>query len=85
MLADFVVPGLASDHDLEDVLALVRQCPYLVVAGDDDVWSRGATDIQEAARGRGLTNVSVHARPGEHAFPSHDREFVYASLAANLG
>lgn len=43
--ADFVVPGFASAYDVEDVLAAARACRYLLIAGADDVWSRGAAEI----------------------------------------
>jgi hypothetical protein len=45
--ADFVVPGFAAEHDVEDVLAAAGQCRYLLLAGADDVWSRGASEIAE--------------------------------------
>ena len=34
--AEFVVPGFASNHDIDEVIALADQCQYLIMAADDD-------------------------------------------------
>jgi dienelactone hydrolase len=83
--ADFVVPGFASAYDVEDVLAAARTCRYLLIAGADDVWSRGAADIAGELAARGRDHVTVHIRPGGHDFPAADRELAYEFLAAELG
>ncbi|MCF2527131.1 dienelactone hydrolase family protein [Yinghuangia soli] len=71
--ADFVIPGFARDHDVEDVISAARQCRYLLIAGDQDVWSRGASDIARELEQRGHDHATVHLRPGGHAFPAEDR------------
>lgn len=83
--ADFVVPGFASAYDVEDVLAAARACRYLLIAGADDVWSRGAADIAGELTARGRNHVTVHIRPGGHEFPAADRELAYEFLATALG
>jgi dienelactone hydrolase len=82
--ADFVVPGFASAHDVEDVLAAADACQYLLIAGDNDVWSRGAADIASELTARGLSHVTVHIRTGGHEFPAADRELAYDFLANTL-
>lgn len=82
--ADTVVPGFARDFDIEDLLELTPGCSYLIIAGDDDRWSRGATALAAETRRRGMHHVSIVRRPGGHTFPSEDRERAYAFLAANL-
>ena len=52
--AEFVIPGFASEHDIEDVIALADQCSYLILATDDDRWSRGAESIQDRLTQRGV-------------------------------
>ena len=83
--ADFVVPGFASAYDVEDVLAAARACRYLLIAGADDVWSRGAADIADELTTRGRNHVTVRIRPGGHEFPAADRELAYEFLASALG
>lgn len=83
--ADFVVPGFASAYDVEDVLAAARACRYLLIAGAEDVWSRGAADIAGELTTRGQNHVTVRIRPGGHKFPTADRELAYKFLASALG
>jgi dienelactone hydrolase len=83
--ADFVVPGFASSYDVEDVLAAATACQYLLIAGADDVWSRGAADIAQQLNARGRNHVTLCIRPGGHEFPAADRELSYEFLASALG
>ena len=83
--ADLVVPGFASAYDVEDVLAAAKACRYLLIAGTDDVWSRGAADIADELTARGQSHVTVRIRPGGHEFPAADRELAYEFLASALG
>ena len=80
--AEFVVPGFASDYDVDDVLALSGQCSTLVLAAEDDVWSRGARDIESRLRARGANHVHVHVVPGDHEFHLPQRELAYEFLAS---
>jgi dienelactone hydrolase len=82
--ADFVVPGFASAYDVEDVLAAAGACRYLLIAGADDVWSRGAADIAAELTARGRDHVTLHIRPGGHGFPAADRKLAYEFLANAL-
>jgi hypothetical protein len=83
--AEFVVPGFAADHDVEDVIALADQCQYLIIATDDDVWSRGAASIRERLDARGARHARVDIRPGKHQFPEGTRSVAYDFLASRLG
>lgn len=82
--ADFVVPGFARDYDIEDVLSVAPQCRYLLIAGDKDVWSRGAADIARELEHRGHEHATVRIRPGGHEFPFEDRELAYSFLESAL-
>jgi len=82
--ADFVVLDFASAYDVEDVLAVARACRYLLIAGADDVWSRGAADIAGELAARKRSHVTIRIRPGGHEFPAADRELAYDFLASAL-
>lgn len=84
MQADFVVPRLAVEHDLEDVISLADQCSLLVIAAEDDVWSRGAADLDAFARQHAPESVTVQIRPGGHAFPPEARHTAYEFLSSHL-
>lgn len=60
-------------------------CRYLLIAGADDVWSRGAAGIGAELTRRGRNHVTVRVRPGGHEFPAADRELAYEFLASALG
>lgn len=71
-----VVPGIADQLDVEDLIRLVRPRPLLVVAGLDDPYARDAVDVVSRANPwDGLELVSV---PGGHAL---DAERVRTILA----
>lgn len=82
--AEFVVPGFASEHDLEDVIALADQCEYLILATDDDRWSRGAVGIQDRLAQRGVRHARVEIRSGRHDFPHTARTTAYDFLTDTL-
>ena len=82
--AEFVVPGFASEHDVEDVVALADQCQYLILATDDDRWSRGAESIRDRLARRGTRHARVEIRPGRHDFPRAVRATAYDFLADRL-
>ena len=82
---EFVVPNIARDHDIEDVLCVADQCQYLVMAAQDDTWSRGADQIHERLAARGARHVRVDVRPGAHEFPQASRTAAYEFLASHLG
>jgi hypothetical protein len=78
------VPGFAARYDVEDVLALSTESEVLVIAAQDDVWSRGAADIESRLRAKGTTHVRVHVVPGDHEFHPAERELAYAFLGTRL-
>jgi dienelactone hydrolase len=78
--AELVVPGFASEYDVEDVLAISEQCSTLVIAAEDDVWSRGAGDIEARLRQWGADHVRVVVVPGDHEFHLPQREMAYEFL-----
>jgi len=82
--AEFVIPGFASAYDVEDVIAVGDQCQYLIIAADDDVWSRGAAGVREGLADRGSGHARVHVRPGHHDFPEKSRRMAYEFLADSL-
>lgn len=82
--AEFVVPGFAIDHDIEDVVGLAAQCQYLILAADVDVWSRGATEIRERLAAIGAHHARVDLRSGKHEFPEAARAAAYKFLAVTL-
>ncbi len=82
--AEFVVPEFAATYDVEDVLAAADQCRYLIMATDNDRWSRGADDIRRHLEGMGVHQVTVEVRPGQHDFPEAAREIAYEFLAREL-
>ncbi|GHH66681.1 dienelactone hydrolase family protein [Promicromonospora soli] len=78
--AEFVVPDFASENDLEDVIALAHQCQYLILATDDDRWSRGAASIRDRLDQRGTRHARVEIRAGGHDFPRTARSAAYEFL-----
>jgi len=82
--AEFVLPDFATDHDLEDVIALATQCQFLILAADGDVWSRGAADLADRLEALEARHARVSIRAGEHEFPERERVGAYDFLAAAL-
>ncbi len=78
--AEFVVPGFAAAHDVEDVLAVADQCQFLLIAADDDRWSRGARDIEKRLAARSAGHVQVHLAEGGHQFGAEQRRIAYEFL-----
>lgn len=82
--AEFVVPGFAAEHDVEDVLELAQQCQLLLIAADDDKWSRGARDLEARLAARSTTNVSIQHVAGRHEFRPLQRQAAYDHLTRLL-
>ena len=82
--AEFVVPGFASEHDLEDVIAVAGQCSYLILATDDDRWSRGAASLEDQLARRRVRHALVEIRSGRHDFPRIARTTAYGFLTGTL-
>lgn len=79
--AEFVVPGFATSYDVEDVLAVAEQCDFLLIAADNDKWSRGARDLESRLRRMEVGNVEVHVVPGGHDFQYPQRVLAYEVLS----
>lgn len=79
--AEFVVPGFAAEYDVEDVLEAAEQCQVLLIAAEDDKWSRGARDIEASLAARSAEHVTVHLVPGGHEFRPEERHLAYEYLA----
>jgi hypothetical protein len=45
--AEFVLPGFAKSHDIEDVIASFRRSSLSISAGRRDPWSRGTQEVYE--------------------------------------
>ena len=69
---------------MEDVLVAADQCAFLLLAAEDDRWSRGARDIQARTVAAGATHVRVESVPGRHEFLLPQRERSYAFLTQEL-
>ncbi|MBT0768194.1 hypothetical protein KIH74_04625 [Kineosporia sp. J2-2] len=78
--AEMVVPGFADGYDVEDVLALAPGCRFLLIATDEDRWSRGAWDIEANLRRREAGHVTVRHLSGGHVFPPQQRQLAYEWL-----
>jgi hypothetical protein len=86
MQAEFVVPGFASDHDLEDVLALFGESSSLLIsAGTRDKWSRGAQGVYDGARVALGELVELALYYTAHAFTPEMRARAYDFLRDRCG
>jgi hypothetical protein len=89
MQAEFVVPGFAQHHDVDDVIACFQNSALLISATTDDKWSRGAKDVFANARHALGDKVELALYDGGHVFTPLMRERAYqfpptAPLRANL-
>ncbi len=82
--AEFVVPGFAADHDIDEVITLADQCKYLIMATDDDRWSRGANWIQERLDAQQVAHARIEIRLVGHEFPQAARDRAYTFLTNQL-
>lgn len=78
--AEFVVPGFAAAYDVEDVIAAADQCQFLLIAAEDDKWSRGARDIRARTAAERSNRTEVRIVAGGHEFPPEQRHFAYEFL-----
>lgn len=82
--AEFVVPGFAVDHDLEDVIACYRDCALLISAGSEDRYSRGTEELFAAAKEQLGQRAELARYPVGHAFTPAMRDRAYAFLRSHL-
>ncbi|NYF58102.1 dienelactone hydrolase family protein [Micromonospora purpureochromogenes] len=78
--AEFVLPGFAAAHDLEDVLARYGPASLLISATTDDRWSRGAEELFAGARRSLGDRVELAMYEAGHVFTAPMRERAYAFL-----
>ena len=79
--AEFVLPGFAAAHDLEDVIAgYDDRTALLISAGTEDKWSRGAEELKRALGNR----VELALYDAGHVFTAAMRERAYEFLLARL-
>lgn len=79
--AEFVVPGFASAHDLEDVIAHFSDSSSLLIsAGSADKWSRGAEELFTSTRDTLGDRVELALYDSGHVFKPEMRARAYAFL-----
>lgn len=84
--AEFVLPGFAQEHDLEDLFdAYSAQTQLLLSVGRTDRFSRGYDEIFARARQALSDRVSLCAYDTGHAFTSEMRRTAYDFLHHGLG
>jgi hypothetical protein len=84
MQAEFVVPGFAQHHDVDDVIACFQDSALLISATTEDKWSRGAQDVFANARHVLGDNVELAIYDGRHVFTPLMRERAYQFLKRRL-
>lgn len=83
--AEFVVPGFAVDHDLEDVIACFPPSTSLLIsAGTADKWRRGADEVFAGARRALGDRVELALYDAGHVFTADMRARAYAFLRDRL-
>jgi dienelactone hydrolase len=82
--AEFVVPGFAAHHDLEDLIDTFQGRPVLISATRRDRWSRGAQELYDEVRARNLTGVELALYDEAHVFTHEMRQRAYAFLSEHL-
>ncbi|MEU5942283.1 hypothetical protein ABZ807_24565 [Micromonospora sp. NPDC047548] len=78
--AEFVLPGFAAEHDLEDVVARFGPASLLISTTSDDRWSRGAEKLFDSARGSLGDRVELAMYEAGHVFTPQMRDRAYAFL-----
>lgn len=81
---EFCIPGFMESYDIEDVVAQFTDCPLLILAGEDDKWSRGYADLYSRIKEKGNENTVLQVYPGGHQFTSEMRERAYGFLSDNF-
>lgn len=81
---EFCVPGFMQSHDIDDVIAAFKDCPLLILAGEEDKWSRGYEDLFKRVKEKGNNAVEMQSYPGGHQFTPEMRERAYAFLESRL-
>ncbi|MEU8660982.1 dienelactone hydrolase family protein [Actinoplanes philippinensis] len=82
--AEFVVPGFAARHDLEDVVAAFDRTALLISAGTADKWSRGAGELFAGVRQSLGDRAELALYDTGHVFTAAMRERAYRFLGERL-
>ena len=79
--AEFVVPGFAARHDLEDVISHFGESTSLLIsAASEDKWSRGAQEVYDGARRTLGDRVELAVYNTGHVFTPQMRARAYDFL-----
>jgi len=83
--AEFCVPGILAEGDIEDIVRMAAPCALLIQATTDDVWSDNAQEIYDYARDAFPEGeLALRIWPGGHQFTPEMRRHAYAFLADRL-
>ncbi len=82
--AEFVLPGFAQVHDLDDVIATLGTRALLISGTTRDRWSRGAQELYQIARARIGDAVELAMYDAEHVFTRPMRDRAYRFLQERL-
>jgi dienelactone hydrolase len=84
--AEYVLPGFAAEHDLEDLFpAYADRTALLISAGTEDRWSRGAAEVHEGARRVLGERAELAVHETAHRFTPGMRRVAYDFLHQHLG
>jgi len=78
--AEFVLPGFAAEHDLEDVIACFDATALLISAGTADKWSRGAAELFGSVQRTLGDRAEIALYDAGHVFTAAMRERAYQFL-----
>lgn len=79
--AEFVLPGFAATHDLEDVIACFDRTALLISAGTADKWSRGAEELFTTVEQTLSHGAELALYDAGHVFTAAMRERAYQFLS----
>lgn len=82
---EFCVPGITKVAEIEDILTMIEPRSVMILAADQDKWSKGAEELCEYARpGFSQGRLELRTYAGIHEFNSEMRRDAYRFLAENL-
>jgi dienelactone hydrolase len=81
---EFCIPGIMEKYEVKDIVNLIQNCPLLISATDDDVWSLGAQELYDAVKPTLGDNVALKTWSGKHVFTPEMRQYAYGFLDEKL-
>ncbi|MCA9345840.1 dienelactone hydrolase family protein [Candidatus Saccharibacteria bacterium] len=81
---EFCIPGFMESYDIDDVIAQFTDCPLLIIAGEDDKWSRGYEKLHKAIYEKGNKTTELSVYTGGHQFTPEMRKKAYSFLETKL-